>query len=78
MARRIMVIPFKHRFREGKDLDRTLWPAIRRDELSGILNRYVSGVRRLRKRGSKFKSPPEVEQAKRQWFRNASPLKEFL
>lgn len=78
MARRIMVIPFTHRFREGKDLDRALWPAIRRDELSGILNRYVRGLQRLRRRGSRFKLPSDVRAAKRAWFRNANPLKAFL
>src|SRR5690606_1743473 len=55
LKRRIMVIPFEHRFVEGVDMDRALWRTIRDEEMSGILNCYVRGLQRLRKRGSKFK-----------------------
>lgn len=78
LQRRIMVIPFKHTFLDGVDLDRSLWPAIRRDELPGILNRYLAGLQRLRKRGSKWKLPGDVVQAQQDWFRTANPLRGFL
>ena len=77
MRRRVMVIPFKHEFKVGKDLDRSLWPRIRRNELPGILNRLIEGLQRLRKRG-KWKSPVDVRQAKREWFQNANPLLGFM
>ena len=77
LRRRIMVIPFEHEFQIGKDLDPKLWKRIRRKEMSGILNRLIRGLQRLRKRGH-FKMPSDVQRAKRDWLRDANPLVRFL
>lgn len=77
MARRVQVFPCNYRFDED-EIDKSLWPAIRDTELSGILNRYLNGLRRLRKRGSKWKLPVDVKAAQQDWFRHANPLKGFL
>ena len=51
MLRRLMVIPFDRRFTD-EDKDPDLFPRIWANEMSGVLNRALSGYRRLLERGS--------------------------
>lgn len=77
LRRRIHVIPFDHTFVQGKDLDPKLWPLIRETEMAGVLNRAITGLQRLRKRG-RFDKPEAVRKADQDWFQKANPLQAFL
>jgi P4 family phage/plasmid primase-like protien len=77
MMRRLMVIPFQRTFSE-REIDRNLFPRIWASELPGILNRAISGLRRVIERGWRFKPPKAVKAAKDKWLINANPLPAFL
>ena len=76
MRRRAHVIPFQRMF-AAKEQDRSLFPSIWRNELSGVLNRALEGLQRLRKRGH-FAGPEECEQALNQWLAHGNPLVAFI
>ncbi len=82
MIRRANVFPFDNAFDknmdDGKDKDDpTLFPAIWENELSGVLNRAVEGLTRLRKRGG-FEVPFACEMALLDFMTHAMPLIAFL
>jgi P4 family phage/plasmid primase-like protien len=75
MIRRLMVIPFDRTFKE--DIDEELFPSIWKTEMSGVLNRYLQGLRRLMLRGE-FRLPAAAERAKVAWLNQANPLPGFI
>jgi P4 family phage/plasmid primase-like protien len=75
MIRRLMVIPFDRTFKEDTDFD--LFPTIWKTEMSGVLNRYLQGLRRLMMRGE-FYLPAAVKRAKVAWLNQANPLPGFI
>lgn len=77
MRRRLMVLPFDRRFTED-EIDRNLFPRMWSSELSGILNRAISGLQRVVRRNWRFNSPDDVEGATAEWLIHANPLPAFL
>jgi putative DNA primase/helicase len=75
MQRRLMVIPFDRTF-TGKDLD--LFDRIWKNELSGVLNRFLKGYRRVLQRQANFKPPLAVLNATKRWLQQANPLPAFI
>ncbi len=77
MQRRLMVIPFDRKFTD-KDRDRFIFDRIWETELPGVLNRALSGYRRVLRRQANFKPPFAVKAATRQWLQQANPLPAFI
>lgn len=77
MRRRLVVLPFEKVFSKD-EVDSELFERIWSDELSGVLNRAIEGLSRVRKRGSKFAWPEAVEIATEGFFANANPLPAFI
>jgi P4 family phage/plasmid primase-like protien len=77
MLRRLMIIPFDHRFTE-KTVDRELFDKIWAGEMSGILNRALEGFRRVMKRGLQFKPPDSIANATAGWIRQSNPIPTFI
>ena len=76
MFRRVQIIPFYKKF--GTDeADPTLFPKIWEHELSGILNRALQGLQRLRKRGG-FDVPKDSQTAFTRFMTQANPLIDFI
>jgi putative DNA primase/helicase len=75
LRRRAMVIPFDKRF-EG-DADQHLFSKIWSTEMSGILNRTLQGLKRLRQRGG-FKLPVDCEKAFQDFMVHANPFIAFV
>lgn len=75
--RRAHVIPFNHQFVLGVDEDSTLFERILKDELPGVLNRFIAGLLELQKRGA-FSVPAACERAKDELFRSGNPLQAYL
>lgn len=76
MRSRANFIPFYRRFTE-EEVDRELFPKIEETELSGVLNRFLSGLERLMKRGD-WDYPEIVEQAKDKWLSYTSTIYDFV
>ncbi len=74
--RRVRIIPFTRRF-EGENKDSSLYPYIWKNEMSGVLNRFIEGLKRLKKRGD-FLEPEDCIKAKEEWLINANPFNAFL
>jgi P4 family phage/plasmid primase-like protien len=74
--RRAMIIPFDRTFTNDED-DRDRFPRIWQDELAGVLNLALVGLRQLRKRGN-FSEPACCKRARRVWLAAANPLVSFL
>ena len=77
MLRRLMVIPFDRTF-EGEQDDRTRFDRIWADELPGVLNRAIAGLKRIIERGHKFDIPESVSRATQEFVRLANPLPAFV
>ena len=77
MSRRAQVIPFKKTFSELEQ-DPTLFPGIWNDEMPGVLNRALEGIKRLRQRGGQFDPPVDCQQAEADFFAHANPLVAFI
>lgn len=76
MMRRAFVIPFRRQFTEAEqDLNRD--KRIIEKELSGILNKALIGLERLRRRGN-FREPIPCTRAKRAWMHESNPILGFL
>jgi phage/plasmid-associated DNA primase len=75
LRRRAMVIPFDRKF--DKEADKDLFPKIWNTELSGILNRALEGLARLRQRGD-FELPVACEHAAQDFMAHANPLVAFI
>lgn len=74
--RRARIIPFTQKF-EGANKDPSLYPYIHKNEMSGVLNRLVQGLQRLRQRGD-FLEPADCVQARQEWLIHANPFNAFL
>ncbi|MDA1109095.1 MAG: bifunctional DNA primase/polymerase [Nitrospinae bacterium] len=75
--RRAHVIPFDRIFRNGVDKDPTLFSRIKKDEMSGILNRSLEGLKRVRERGE-FLEPSPCLREKYIFLAHANPLENFI
>lgn len=81
MRSRAQIFTFNQEFTDNptgnqKKIDRDLIPYLKQNELSGILNRFLDGLRRVRERGG-FLEPREVIQARGEWLREISNLVAF-
>ena len=76
LLRRAQIIPFDRVFTDD-DADNTLFPYIWEHEMSGILNRAIEGLARLRQRG-RFAQPIDCVHAVDDWLNHANPLKAFI
>ena len=76
IRRRACIVPFDRTF--GKDdSDNKLYPYIWENEMSGVLNRAIEGLERIRKRGG-FDVPDACRGAYYQWLIQANPLVSFI
>jgi P4 family phage/plasmid primase-like protien len=76
LMRRAHVIPFLRMFNESEQ-DRGLVPRITANELPGVLNRALEGLKRVLKRGY-FDDPEPCKRAKNEWMQSANPLSTFI
>jgi P4 family phage/plasmid primase-like protien len=76
MIRRVYVIPFRRRFPE-KMQDKELPDKIIAKEMSGVLNRALEGLKRLRARGY-FDPPASCHDAKAAWLYGANTTAAFI
>lgn len=74
--RRAMVIPFDRGFTSA-EIDNSLADYIIHNELSGVLNKAIEGLKRLKKRGY-FQEPVSCVQAKERWLDGANPVSAFV
>lgn len=77
MRRRLLVIPFDRSFKGAGD-SRNLFDEIWQNEMSGVLNRYLAGLRRVIIREWRFKKPKSVAAAEAEWLADANPMPAFL
>lgn len=77
LQRRLAVIPFNRAFLK-KEENTQLFPGIWQSEMSGILNLYLAGLKRVVARGWRFERPPAVEAATKEFLRGANPLPDFI
>lgn len=77
MARRALAIPFERVFKAAEQ-DMALFPTIWEEELPGILNLALAGLKRLRARGNQFDLPEDCIEARDEFFRHANPLVAFI
>ncbi len=76
MIRRAYIVPFDRQFTVTED-DKGLFPAIWENEMPGILNRALQGLKRLTERGG-FLQPADCIRAGKEFFAHANPLYAFL
>lgn len=76
MLRRAFILPFSRIFKTS-EMDIDLYDKVVKLELSGVLNRAIEGLQRLRKRGT-FLEPKPCIMAKDEWLKNANQAAEFL
>ncbi len=74
--RRAKVIPFERTFSE-EERDEKLFPAIWAEEISGVLNLAIEGLRRLRRRGA-FAEPRDCDEARNRWMASANATLTFV
>lgn len=77
LQRRLMVIPFDRTFTPQED-ERDRFDKIWAQELPGILNLALGGLKRVVKRGLKFDYPEDVKTATAKFLREANPLPAFI
>ena len=75
--RRANVIPFLHEFVAGEDEDPKIFKRIWAKEMSGVLNRAIEGLQRLRERG-RFQDPESCVKAKAEFLRQAHTLQAYI
>lgn len=76
LIRRAYAIPFDRQFTEQED-NQELFPNIWKNEMSGILNRALQGLQRLKQRGA-FLQPEDCKRANKEFLAHANPLYAFL
>lgn len=76
MRRRMMVIPFSRQFKP-EELKIGLFDRIWEQEAAGILNLFIEGFQRLKRRG-KFDEPENCLSVKKDWFIRANSLPLFI
>ena len=74
--RRAQVVPFTRIFTKAQ-MDKTLARTLKRDEMPGILNRCLVGLRRLRERGD-FEAPRPCLHAADDWLRSGNSFAGFV
>ena len=74
--RRVHVIPFDRQF-ETFEIDRTLASKIMKNDMPGILNAALQGLKRLRVRGY-FDEPEDCQIAKQTWLDESNTVPAFL
>jgi putative DNA primase/helicase len=77
MLKRLMVIPFDRTFTPEED-DRDRFKKIWADEMPGVLNRALAGLKRVIQSGNCFKFPESVTKATTGFLRQANPLPAFI
>lgn len=73
---RTIVVPFRNAYGRAEASDERKQRMIQ-GERSGILNRFIEGLSRLRKRG-RFDLPPDVLLAREEWLIHANPVADFF
>lgn len=76
MRRRMMVIPFSRQFKP-EEVKIGLFERIWEQEAAGILNLFIEGFQRLKRRG-KFNEPEDCLNVKKDWFIRANSLPLFI
>jgi P4 family phage/plasmid primase-like protien len=76
MLRKAHIIPFRHEFGKSDGVP-NFADEIIATEMSGVLNRAVEGLQRLRARG-KFQIPVDCQKAHAEWLALANPLIGFV
>lgn len=81
MRSRAQIFVFNQEFTDNpkgkeKQIDRSLFKYIKDNELSGVLNRFLAGLKSVRERGG-FKEPREVYEARGEWLKEISNLVAF-
>lgn len=76
VRRRMMIIPFARQFKED-EVKNDLFDEIWEKEASGILNQFVAGFQRLKKRGE-FVEPADCISAKQEWLSRSNVLPAFI
>jgi len=76
MMRRLHVVPFDRTFAE-EETDTHLFDRIIKNELSGVLNRALTGWRRLKRR-QRFTRSTDMQRARYDLLVHANPLKGFI
>ena len=74
--RRAMVIPFDRGFTK-EEQDPTILKYIIKNELSGVLNKALEGLKRLKQRGY-FQEPQSCKEAKNSWLDSANSTAGFI
>ena len=74
--RRAMVIPFDRGFTK-EEQDPTILKYIIKNELSGVLNKALEGLKRLKQRGY-FQEPISCKEAKNSWLDSANSTAGFI
>lgn len=77
MLVRAHVVPFRHKFVNGVDLDPRLFEGIIKQELPGILNQAIKGLQGLMARGH-FLEPKDCLVAKQEFLNASNPVPAFL
>lgn len=76
ILRRMLIIPFLRQFNK-EEIKPGLFDEIWDKEAAGILNQFVQGFQRLRKK-EKFEEPEDCITAKKEWFHRANILPVFI
>ena len=77
MQRRLIAVPFDRSF-SGNEADPGLFQEIWAQEMAGVLNRYLEGLRRVIQRKWRLAPPPCSEDAKTNLLKAANPLPAFI
>ncbi len=73
---RLMAIPFTRKF-ERTEIKHDLFDEIWTKEASGVLNQFIAGFKRLRKRGD-FDEPVDCIEATQEWISRSNILPQFI
>ncbi|MCJ2137439.1 phage/plasmid primase, P4 family [Methylobacterium sp. J-026] len=77
MQRRLIVVPFARKFSD-QEANSKLFPQIWAEEMPGVLNRYLDGLRQVIRRGWRFEPPADSLDAKAELLKAANPVPAFL
>lgn len=77
MQRRLVVVPFTRVFTKEDD-DPKLFPRIWAEEMPGVLNRFLDGLRRVMRRGWQFEPPADSVEAKSTLLKAVNPVPAFI
>lgn len=75
-SKRLQVIPFAREF-EPHEVKLELFNELWAKESSGILNEFIAGFQRLKKRGA-FLQPEDCKECKKEWLYRANVLNAFI